>query len=97
MLFILFYIKLSVCCRTLDQSIYQIVKQIQWVDPSLAEIIIQLGGFHIVKTCNGVIGKRMKSSGFADILEASKVYKPALLEGICFYYINYKNTTILPN
>ena len=34
----------------------------------------------------------MKSSGFADILEANKVYKPTVIEGICFAYINYKNT-----
>ena len=39
----------------------------------------------------------MKSSGFADILEASKVYKPTVIEVISFYYINYKNTTTLPN
>ena len=44
-----------------------------------------------------IIGKRMKSSGFADILEASKIYKPTVIEGICFYYINYNNTTTLPN
>ena len=39
----------------------------------------------------------MKSSGFFDILEARKVYKPTVIEGICFYYINYKNTRILLN
>ena len=39
----------------------------------------------------------MKSAGFADILEANKVYKPTVIEGICFSYINYKNTTTLPN
>ena len=42
---------------TVDQSIYQIAKQIQWVDPSLADIVIQLGGFHIAKNVIGVIGK----------------------------------------
>ena len=34
---------------TVDQSIYQIAKQIQWVNLSLADIIIRLGGFHIAK------------------------------------------------
>ena len=34
---------------TVDQSICQIAKQILWVDPSLADIIIRLGGFHIAK------------------------------------------------
>ena len=58
---------------TVDQSIYQIAKEIQWVDPSLANIIIQLGGFHIAKNFIGVIGKRMKQSGFADILEAYSI------------------------
>ena len=38
----------------------------------------------------------MESSGFADILEASKVYKPTAIEGILFFYINYRNTTTLP-
>ena len=37
----------------------------------------------------------MKSSEFVDILEASKVYKPTVIE--VFFYINYKNTTTLPN
>ena len=68
-----------------DQSIYQISKQIQWVDPSLTDITIRLGSFHIAKTFICVIRKRMKSSGFADILEASKVYKSTVIEGICFY------------
>ena len=39
----------------------------------------------------------MKSSGFADILEAIKVYKPIVIEGICFCYINYRSTTTLPS
>ena len=34
---------------TVDQSIYQTAKQIQWVNLSLADIIIRLGGFHIAK------------------------------------------------
>ena len=37
---------------TVDQSIYQIAKQIQWVDLSLADIIIRLGGFRIAKYLN---------------------------------------------
>ena len=53
-------------------------------------------GFHIAKNFIGLKGKRMESSGFADILEASKVYKPTAIEGILFYYINYRNTTTLP-
>ena len=73
------------------------MKQIQRVDPSLADTIIRLGGFNKARYFIGVIGKRMNSSGFTDILEASKVYKPTVTEGICFYYINYKNTTTLPN
>ena len=39
----------------------------------------------------------MKSSGFANILEASNVYKPTVIEGIYFYYVNYKNTATLQN
>ena len=101
-----FYVILSACCQnigqseisiTVDQSIHQTAKQIKWVDPSLADIILWHGGFHIAKNFIGVIGKRLKSSGFADILEASKVYKPTVIECISFYYINYKNTTTLPN
>ena len=58
---------------------------------------MQLRGFRIAKSFIGVTGKIIQSSGFAHNLEASKVYKPTVKEGICFYYINYKNTTKLPN
>ena len=37
----------------------------------------------------------MGSYGFADILEASKVYKPTVI--LLYIYSNYKNTRILPN
>ena len=37
----------------------------------------------------------MGSYGVADILEASKVYKPTVI--LFSIYSNYKNTRILPN
>ena len=82
---------------TVDQSVYQIANKIHWADPSLADIIIGLAGFHMVKMFLDVTGKRKKSSGFADILEVSKVYKPTVIESICFHYINCQKTTTLPN
>ena len=58
---------------TLDEAIYQLAKQVQWTVPSLENITIRLGGSHRAKNFYGIIGKRMRASGFEDILRKSEL------------------------
>ena len=51
-------------CITMDESIYPMAKKIQWQVSALADITIHFGGCHRAKIFFGIIGKRMKSSGF---------------------------------
>ena len=68
-------------CVTVDESIYQLAKQVQWCTPTLQDITIRLGGFHRAKNFMGVIGKRMQSTGFGDILEAAGLFGANQVEG----------------
>jgi hypothetical protein len=69
-------------CLTLDESIYQMAKEIQWLVPDFADLTLRLGGFHRTKNFMGVIGKRMLGSGLAEILEQSTNFGPSQIEGI---------------
>lgn len=75
------------CCITVDESIYQMAKQIQWRVETVQHLTIRLGGFHRAKNFMGVLGKRMKSSGFDDILDQSGLYGSTQIEGILKFYI----------
>ena len=75
-------------CLTLDESIYQMAKEIQWRVPFLQDLTVRLGGFHRIKNFMGVIGKRMKSSGINALLEASDIFGPNQVEGM-FSYFSY--------
>ena len=61
-------------CVTVDEAIYKLVKQIQWAKPTLADMVVRLGGFHRAKNFAGIIGKRMHSSGFEDILNCRDIW-----------------------
>ena len=77
-------------CLTLDESIYQMAKEIQWRVPFLQNLTVRLGGFHRIKIFMGVIGKRMKSSGISALLEASDIFGPNQVEGLLnFSYFSY--------
>ena len=71
-------------CITVDESIYAIAKKIQWQVPALQDITIRLGGFHRAKNFLGIIGKRMKSSGFEVIATRFKLFKSTYIEGTFF-------------
>ena len=50
---------------TLDEKIYALAKEIQWANYyELKDMVIRLEGFHRAKNFMGIIGKRMKESGF---------------------------------
>ena len=71
-------------CITVDESIYAIAKKIQWQVPALEDITIRLGGFHRAKNFLGIIGKRMKSSGFEEIVTRFKLFGSKRVEGTFF-------------
>ena len=54
---------------TMDLAAAKIALDITWHDPErFANVIIQLGGFHIMCSYLGALGKMMCGSGFEDIL-----------------------------
>ena len=72
-------------CITVDESIYELAKQVQWLIPDLDDITIRLGGFHRAKNFMGVIGKRMNSTGLGEILVSANLYGPNQVEGKIFF------------
>ena len=68
-------------CVTVDEAVYQLAKQVQWLVPALQDITVRLGGFHRAKNFLGVLGKRMQSTGFGEILEEACLYGPNQVEG----------------
>ena len=67
---------------TVDESIYEIAKKIQFqVSPQLDHMVIRLGGFHRAKNFIGVIGRRMEESGFGEILEDSGLFGETQIKG----------------
>ena len=68
-------------CVTVDESIYQMVKKIQWQVPTLNDVTVRLGGFHRAKNFLGIFGKRMKSSGFQEIMDESGLFGTNQIEG----------------
>ena len=68
-------------CITVDESIYATAKKIQWQVPGLADVTIRLGGFNRAKNFLGIIGKRMKSSGFKEIITRFQLFGCAKIEG----------------
>ena len=68
---------------TVDESIYEIAKRIQFqLSPQFDHMVVRLGGFHRAKNFIGVIGKRMESSGFEEVLEDSGLYGETQIKGI---------------
>ena len=60
---------------TFDQAIYKTAKEIQWKRPSLFEnMVIRLGGFHILMNYLGTIGKMVAGSGVAELFVDSGLY-----------------------
>ena len=68
-------------CITVDESIYQLAKQIQWFVPEFEDLTIRLGGFHRTENFLGILGKRMVGSGFSEILQETELFGPSQVEG----------------
>ena len=69
---------------TCDESFYEKAMLVKWnhEDVFKDSLVLRLGNFHRRKNFIGVIGKRMRSSGFENILEESGLYKEGRIEGI---------------
>ena len=60
---------------TFDLAIYIQVKQIQVKFPEeFSNTVVRLGGFHIALNYLSLLGKKLRSSGFEDLLIESGVY-----------------------
>ena len=60
---------------TFDQKIYCFAKEIQWKYRDMFDdLVIRLGGMHILLTIQAVIGKMFAESGLEDLLVESNVY-----------------------
>ena len=69
-------------CVTVDEAVYQLTKKVQWNVLWLQNITVRMGGFHRAKNFTSVIGKRMRSSGFEEILTSADMFGQTQIEGI---------------
>lgn len=68
---------------TFDWAIYHVAREIQWDRPNeFANVIIRMGGFHLVLAYLGAIGKMHSSSGMKEILEESGMYSSTIAKQI---------------
>lgn len=87
------------CIITCDQAIYEIVLTLQKKYPKkYGNIIIRMGGFHIVMNFLGAIGYLMKSTGIEDILVNSGICQAGtvnkLLDGKDYYAMIHAHTVV---
>ena len=60
---------------TFDQAIYSKAKEIQWRFPNeFSNVVVRMGGFHIVLNILSLLGKKFADSGLDDLLIESGVY-----------------------
>ena len=80
---------------TVDEFTYAVAKKIQWQVPALRDI--RLGGFHRAKTFLVIIGKRMKSSGFEEIITPFQLFGWTNIEGIFSFFYQHKRFIKIKN
>lgn len=69
------FLNLSHTVITVDQALYCKLKQLTWLKPKTFEnVIIRLGGLHILMNFLKCIGQHMASSGLEDLWVESGVY-----------------------
>ncbi|CAH1225893.1 unnamed protein product [Diabrotica balteata] len=68
---------------TFDQAIYYKAKELQWSQSEdTKNVVIRLGGFHIVMNFLKIIGQFMTDSGLADVWLDSGLYAQSTIDGI---------------
>ena len=63
---------------TFDQAIYKLAKEIQWKRPEQFEdMVVRMGGFHIMLNYLGTIGKMVADAGVHELLVDAGLYSDA--------------------
>jgi hypothetical protein len=67
---------------TSDQQLYRVAVEVQWAYPSqFSDVIIRLGGMHMLMSFAGAIGTLMQGSGLSEILESTFAGVTKMLSG----------------
>ncbi|CAH3121622.1 unnamed protein product [Porites lobata] len=57
---------------TSDQQLYKVAVEVKWTDPErFADVIVRLGGMHMLMSFVGAIGTLMQGSGLVDVLSST--------------------------
>ena len=65
---------------TFDLAIYIKAKEIQWRNPDeFDDMVVRMGGFHIILNFLALLGKKFENSGLEDLLIESGVYGSATI------------------
>ena len=68
---------------TLDQPLYAIAKQIQWIWPDQygeEKFVVVLGGLHIEMSAFKLLGDWLEDSGWIDVIVQAKVASPGIAD-----------------
>jgi hypothetical protein len=67
---------------TSNQQLYRVALEVQWAYPSeFSDVIIRLGGMHMLMSFAGAIGTLMQGSGLSEILESTFAGVMKMLSG----------------
>ena len=68
---------------TFDLAIYVKAKEIQWQRPDeFRDMVVRMGGFHIILNYLSLLGKKFENSGLEDLLIEAGVYGSATISSI---------------
>lgn len=68
---------------TFDQAVYRLAKEIQWKRPEqFSDMVVRMGGFHIVLNYLGTIGKMIGDAGINELLVDANMYSEATVGAI---------------
>lgn len=68
---------------TFDQAIYKLAKEIQWKRPEQFEdMVVRMGGFHIMLNYLGTIGKMIADAGVHELLVDAGLYSDVTIGSI---------------
>ena len=71
------------CVITFDLAIFMKAKEIQWrYAETFSDVVIRLGGFHIILNYMSLLGKKYQDCGLEDLLIESGLYGPATASSI---------------
>lgn len=67
---------------TSDQQLYKVAVDVQWAYPKeFSDVIVRLGGMHMLMSFVGAVGALMQGSGLAEVLESTFAGVTKMLSG----------------